>query len=125
MKAALFRLTLLFSFILLSCLNVYAQVAVDPVIFSSSGYEEMSDATFDNKGNMYVLGRLDGNFSSYKGYIITPTSKEEKPAYEYFVAVFDKDSKLVKFSGVSAVGDRLTSIAVDDSGFIYITGGES
>ncbi|WP_082893648.1 IPT/TIG domain-containing protein [Rufibacter ruber] len=104
-----------------STFHSLAQIPLNPVVFSTTGYDYITDATTDSRGNVYVLGSFDGK----QGNILTPTSHEIKSNYNWYVAVYSKDGVLDKIGSVGYSGSTLHSIAVDKNNNIYVSGSSS
>ncbi|RDV11447.1 T9SS C-terminal target domain-containing protein [Pontibacter diazotrophicus] len=120
------RAFILFCFFTSLSITAFAQVAIQPVIFSSIENDRIADAATAENGDMYVLMSLGR--SEYPGPnwgdIITPDTTRSALYSDYMVMIFDKTGKLKGQRNVSNIGNYLNSIAIDKAGNIYITGRE-
>ena len=110
-------------FFFFSCLGykAYSQVTINPIIFSSDGYDIVHDVCQDTQGNVYVLA---SSWSQSHGSIAA--SGKEIGSFDNgpFVMVYNAAGALVKTTNVGFVGNYLKSIAVDKAGNIYLTGSQ-
>ena len=85
----------------------------NPVVFGSSGFDYGFASTFDQDGNIYVVGLSSGDIGDVVGL----------GGEDAFVAKFSNDLNLtwVKIFG-SSDDDLATSVAIDKDGYIYVGG---
>ncbi|UOQ53566.1 SBBP repeat-containing protein [Hymenobacter cellulosivorans] len=129
--------SLLFVFLLFTWFGTtrtaQAQLPMQPVAFSSGGYDNVISATYDAQGRLYLIGHMGFNQNT-----ASPTPPAIRTASgnttldngfnsgTYFIAVYGPTGQLEKMHPYyMGYGGTLRSIAVDQAGNIYLTGTES
>lgn len=94
-----------------------AKTGGNKIALGTDNFSTISDVAADADGNVYIAGYTDGNLAGN-------ASKYPNAGFEdYYVASYDKASILRwAHQGGTAFSDRVTGIALDAFGGIYLTG---
>jgi len=81
-----------------------------------NGHDVATGAAFDDAGNVYVTGRSEDSLSK----------QSDIKHYNYYTIKYDKNRGRIKwgvrYNSPGSGQDRATGIAVDEAGYVYVTG---
>ena len=81
-----------------------------------NGHDVATGAAFDDEGNVYVTGRSEDSLSK----------QSDIKHYDYYTIKYDKNRGRIKwgvrYNSPGSGQDRATGIAVDEAGYVYVTG---